>query len=340
MTTRPDPDTTVHPVDEILPTPRLFALGLQHVLVMYAGAVAVPLILGAALKLPKDQIALLINADLLCCGIVTLIQALGVGAFGDVNVEPEAGEALFGERLPAGEPVGGIDGPDVLDAIGKVPARPVVLSGTRQIIEHASDKAFAPTGLTSHKTTFHRRDVIQLACEQAPQGASVSQIERLADAILDHAADRIVQLRSPSTPVAEGFAVRADGVRLTDHRADTAYTTVELLDHELAIIHTAHARADERAAQLDPKHVERHLDTRPANRTLADEQRRMVLALTTSGSGIEAVVGLAGAGKTFSLDAAHDAWHARLRRGCGGRLRPRGGPCDAICRMGHRFCQS
>jgi hypothetical protein len=26
----------VHPVDQILPTPRLLALGLQHVLVMYA----------------------------------------------------------------------------------------------------------------------------------------------------------------------------------------------------------------------------------------------------------------------------------------------------------------
>lgn len=32
----------VHPVDEKLPTPRLAALGLQHVLVMYAEAVAVP----------------------------------------------------------------------------------------------------------------------------------------------------------------------------------------------------------------------------------------------------------------------------------------------------------
>ena len=31
----------VHPVDEVLPAPRLAALGLQHVLVMYAGAVAV-----------------------------------------------------------------------------------------------------------------------------------------------------------------------------------------------------------------------------------------------------------------------------------------------------------
>ena len=41
--------TTTHPVDEILPPPKLFTLGLQHVLVMYAGAVAVPLIVGRAL---------------------------------------------------------------------------------------------------------------------------------------------------------------------------------------------------------------------------------------------------------------------------------------------------
>ena len=75
-------DATIHPVDERLPAPRLFALGLQHVLVMYAGAIAVPLIIGGALKLPKEQIAMLINADLFCCGIVTLIQSLGIWRFG------------------------------------------------------------------------------------------------------------------------------------------------------------------------------------------------------------------------------------------------------------------
>ena len=48
----------VHPVDEILPLPKLFALGLQHVLVMYANAVAVPLIIGGALHLPKCFLAL------------------------------------------------------------------------------------------------------------------------------------------------------------------------------------------------------------------------------------------------------------------------------------------
>ena len=73
---------SVHPVDEVLPPPRMIALGLQHVLVMYANAVAVPLILGGALHMPKDQIALLINADLFACGIATLVQTVGVGPFG------------------------------------------------------------------------------------------------------------------------------------------------------------------------------------------------------------------------------------------------------------------
>ena len=68
---------SVHPVDEHLPLGRLTALGLQHVLVMYAGAVAVPLIVGRALNLSPDQVAKLISADLFVCGLVTLIQALG-----------------------------------------------------------------------------------------------------------------------------------------------------------------------------------------------------------------------------------------------------------------------
>jgi uracil-xanthine permease len=79
--------TPVHPVDERLPAPRLGALGLQHVLVMYAGAVAVPLIVGRALKLSPEQVTMLIQADLFCCGLVTLIQAFGATQW-------------FGIRLP------------------------------------------------------------------------------------------------------------------------------------------------------------------------------------------------------------------------------------------------
>ncbi|MGB3146943.1 MAG: nucleobase:cation symporter-2 family protein [Paracoccaceae bacterium] len=76
-----------HPVDEMLPPPKLLTLGLQHVLVMYAGAIAVPLIVGRALKLEPADVAFLISADLFACGIVSLIQSLGVTQW-------------FGIRLP------------------------------------------------------------------------------------------------------------------------------------------------------------------------------------------------------------------------------------------------
>ncbi len=69
--------TQVHPVDQILPAPRLLPLALQHVLVMYAGAVAVPLIIGRALQLPPEAVAFLISADLFACGLATLVQCLG-----------------------------------------------------------------------------------------------------------------------------------------------------------------------------------------------------------------------------------------------------------------------
>src|SRR5947207_6660533 len=74
--------TEIHPVDQILPTPRLLTLGLQHVLVMYAGAVAVPLIIGRALKLPPEDVAFLISADLFACGLATLVQCIGFPGVG------------------------------------------------------------------------------------------------------------------------------------------------------------------------------------------------------------------------------------------------------------------
>ncbi|MDN5787264.1 nucleobase:cation symporter-2 family protein [Pseudorhodobacter sp.] len=68
----------VKPVDEILPVPQLFTLGLQHVLVMYAGAIAVPLIIGRVLQLEPKDVSFLISADLFVCGLVTIIQSFGM----------------------------------------------------------------------------------------------------------------------------------------------------------------------------------------------------------------------------------------------------------------------
>jgi xanthine permease len=55
--------------------PKQFSLGLQHVLAMYAGAVVVPLIVGAAIGLTSEQLTYLISIDILMCGIATLLQA-------------------------------------------------------------------------------------------------------------------------------------------------------------------------------------------------------------------------------------------------------------------------
>jgi NCS2 family nucleobase:cation symporter-2 len=74
-------------VDAVLPVPKLLAFGLQHLFIMYAGAVAVPLIVGPAIGLKSHDIAILVSADLLVSGIATLIQACGVSR-------------LFGVRLP------------------------------------------------------------------------------------------------------------------------------------------------------------------------------------------------------------------------------------------------
>nr|WP_294517759.1 nucleobase:cation symporter-2 family protein [uncultured Rhodopila sp.] len=72
----------VHPVDEHLPVTRLIPLAIQHVLVMYAGAVAVPLIIGRAVNLPPEQVAFLISADLFACGLATIVQSLGFPGVG------------------------------------------------------------------------------------------------------------------------------------------------------------------------------------------------------------------------------------------------------------------
>ena len=67
----------VHPVDEVLPVPKLATYGFQHVVAFYAGAVLVPIIIAGAIKLPQEDLVKLITADLFTCGIASIIQAVG-----------------------------------------------------------------------------------------------------------------------------------------------------------------------------------------------------------------------------------------------------------------------
>ena len=79
---------------------------------MYAGAIAVPLIVGRALKLSPEQVALLISADLFCCGLVTLIQSLGFTQWFGIRLPVMMGVtfAAVGPMVAMAEAVPGVEG--------------------------------------------------------------------------------------------------------------------------------------------------------------------------------------------------------------------------------------
>jgi len=73
---------TKRPEDENLGLLANIAYGFQHVLTMYGGIIAVPLIVGQAAGLGSAEIGLLIAASLFIGGLATVLQTLGIPFFG------------------------------------------------------------------------------------------------------------------------------------------------------------------------------------------------------------------------------------------------------------------
>ncbi|MGX6961656.1 nucleobase:cation symporter-2 family protein [Vagococcus xieshaowenii] len=65
-----------------VPNAQAAVLGLQHLLAMYAGAVAVPLLIGQALNFTPEQMTYLISIDIFMCGIATILQLVVTKFFG------------------------------------------------------------------------------------------------------------------------------------------------------------------------------------------------------------------------------------------------------------------
>ncbi|GGB33335.1 transporter [Oceanisphaera marina] len=83
MTTKSKVGTKpARPEDENLGVGANIAYGFQHVLTMYGGIIAVPLIVGQAAGLSSAEIGMLIAASLFIGGLATLLQTLGVPFFG------------------------------------------------------------------------------------------------------------------------------------------------------------------------------------------------------------------------------------------------------------------
>jgi len=68
-------------IDEKLPLSRSITLGFQHALALYAGAIAVPLVIAGSLGLSPSQTAMLISAGVFTSGIATLVHNIGIGRY-------------------------------------------------------------------------------------------------------------------------------------------------------------------------------------------------------------------------------------------------------------------
>jgi uric acid transporter len=70
------------PEDERYPLGKTFLYGLQHIMTMYGGVIAPPIIVGQAAGLSGAEIGILVSSALLVSGIATALQTLGLPFFG------------------------------------------------------------------------------------------------------------------------------------------------------------------------------------------------------------------------------------------------------------------
>lgn len=181
--------------------------------------------------------------------------------------------------------------------------RPVELreSDSDEIARHL----LGPEGLTAHDSSFNRRDVIEALCNRLPAGTPVDKetLERLADQLL---ADlRVVAIAHQEPDEIGATFVRRDGRSMPLALQDRRFSTLEFLAIEQGFVDRAVSGTNATPGIVQAEHLERALHSRP---TMSAEQTEMVRALASDGAAVAVVLGRAGAGKTFALSAAHEAW--------------------------------
>ena len=155
-----------------------------------------------------------------------------------------------------------------------------------------------PSGLTRNASSFDRRDVLQSLAAASPDGADAGHLRAGADRILVDS--EIVALDQPGP-------------------AGPRYTTTELLGVEARLLRRAQTTSRS-SRPVTAEHLHAVLAQRPS---LSEEQKEMVERLVASEAAVQVVIGRAGTGKTFALDAARAAWETAGRPVIGAALAAR-----------------
>jgi conjugative relaxase-like TrwC/TraI family protein len=170
------------------------------------------------------------------------------------------------------------------------------------------------SGITEQRSTFNRRDAIQHICDLLSDGADTGDVLALLDEFLCYR--EVVYLTAGDTDRLH----RGDGKSAPIPTDPRRFTTREMVQTESYLVRLAGSRRHAGAGLADAGRVGDALACRPS---LSGEQAAMVRRICGSGAGVDVVIGVAGAGKTFALAAAHEAWTASGHRVIGAALAAR-----------------
>ena len=138
--------------------------------------------------------------------------------------------------------------------------------------------------VTAHASHFDRREVVQAVAAEFAAGAPVGGVEAVADS----------------------FLAREDVISVGEYPRGERFTTRRVWEIEQGALATAEAMASQGDRALAGElAAHRVISARPGMKA---DQREMVGALLTSGSGVEVVIGEAGSGKTYATLAAAESW--------------------------------
>jgi conjugative relaxase-like TrwC/TraI family protein len=159
------------------------------------------------------------------------------------------------------------------------------------------------SGVTERSSVFDRRDVIQAVAAWANDRAPADEILDLADDFLasQHAVPLAAYEHGAKTDV-----IRINGAHTVPvARGLTRYSTPAMLRAEQNVLEAFRTGLDRGVGIVSDGLIEAAIARRPS---LGDDQAAMVRAICGSGDQFQCVLGPAGSGKTFALDAARDAW--------------------------------
>jgi conjugative relaxase-like TrwC/TraI family protein len=154
------------------------------------------------------------------------------------------------------------------------------------------------TGLTASEKTFTRAQLFAAVANALEFGldADPGSLERLSDDVLE----------------VTGYAVRVPTLGSTVMSSTARYTTQDILDAEESVRVQALERFDTGTAQLTDHQAAAAIDVFQvaAGFELSAEQQAAVTRVLTAGHGVDALVGVAGAGKSTLMEACRIGWDA------------------------------